>query len=149
MGLESRLIFIGHMLIPTVALMVLQGLLVTSSFYIANTATAIDQWPFRCQSNTVIFLPSHLFYIWNVVWVYTSEPWKQPIYQNIALTVWLCAIIIVNSVLFFFTQSLTPFFDITEISLIFSAIVFGVTYFTILCGLFWRMLVGALKLHMQ
>ena len=78
-----------------------------------------------------------------------SEPWKQPIYQNIALTVWLCAIIIVNSVLFFFTQSLTPFFDITEISLIFSAIVFGVTYFTILCGLFWRMLVGALKLHMQ
>lgn len=113
MGLESRLVFIGHVLIPTAALMVIQGLLVNSPFYIPNTGTAVDQWPFRCQSNTAIFLPSHLFYIWNIVWVFTSDPWKQPICYNIALTVWMIAIIVVNSVLFFFTQSLTPFLDIT------------------------------------
>lgn len=147
MSLESRLVFIGHVLIPTVALLVLQAILVSSSFYIPNTGTAVEQWPFRCLSNTVIFLPSHLFYIWNIVWIYTSQPWKQPLYLNIFLTVWLCAIIIVNSVLFFFTESLTPFFDITAVSLVFGAILFGVTYFTVLCGLFWKLIIDALQLH--
>jgi len=81
------------------------------------------------------------------VWVYTSEPWKQPIYYNVILTVWLVAIITINSVLFFFTQSLTPFFEITELPLTFEAIIFGITYLTLLCGLFWRLFVNALRLY--
>jgi hypothetical protein len=70
-------------------------------------------------------------------------------YKNITLMVWLAAIITVNSVLFFFTDKLIPFFDMTAFPLQFESILFGITYGTLLCGLFWRLIVGAFKLHIH
>jgi hypothetical protein len=63
--------------------------------------------------------------------------------------VWLIAIIIINSALFFFTDSLTPFFDMSPFPLQFVGILFGITYAAILCGFCWRLIVGACKMHMR
>lgn len=145
LSLQSRLIFIGNILIPVTGLLTIMALLTSDSIFVANPNKVYDDWVFSCISNTAVFLPSHLFYIWNVLWVYTSQPWKQPLYRNYILFGWLLITISVNTVLFLFTNALTPFFSMVEFPKTLEGIGLGVTYGFILLGLLWRLLVDFLQ----
>lgn len=124
--------------------MTVMAIVAQDLIFIANPNQAYDDWVFSCVSNTAIFLPSHLFYIWNTFWVYTSRPWKQPIFKNLPLFIWLLITITINTTLFFFTSSLSPFFMMVEFPKNLEAIIFGVTYGFIFLGMFWRLFVDCL-----
>lgn len=54
------------------------------------------------------------------------------------------ATIIINSVLYFFTSSLSPFFLMVPFDKTLEAILFGVTYGFVILGFLWRLLVNCL-----
>lgn len=75
MGLHSRLVFLGNIIIPVVGLLVIAVITIEDSIYVASPNKVYDEWVFSCVLNTTIFLSSHLFYIWNTFWSFTSQPW--------------------------------------------------------------------------
>jgi hypothetical protein len=147
MALQNRLVFIGNIIIPVAGLITVMAIVVNDSVFVSNPVAVYDNWVFSCVTNTAIFLPSHLFYIWNTFWTYTTQPWKLPIYYNYVLFVWLVVIIILNSVLYFFTSSLSPFFMFVELPKRMEGILFGVTYGFVFLGFIWRIIINSLRLH--
>jgi RsiW-degrading membrane proteinase PrsW (M82 family) len=107
----------GNVIIFTVAVVAGYQYYVNTSDFVANpnpVATFADGWNGVNKSGTLIFLMLIIVCTLLPLFIYRSDPWKQPLYKNVILTV----IIVVNSVLFFaiyYTTSYLSFLDLVPI----------------------------------
>jgi hypothetical protein len=137
---------IGQIIISTFGVLTVYVVLVANPLFQRNPNIEYSQWIFQCQTNTAVFLTTQLFYIFNSVWIYTSSPWKQKIYKNISLTVWLIIVAIVNSAFFWFTPSLSSFLGLVNIGF-YSGIAFTLTVAFILLGCIWSEIVRCSNIY--
>ena len=59
-------------------------------------------------SNTTILFCLNIFYIFAMVTVIISKPFKQRLYRNYVLSIWLCIGFVYNSLLIFYPEIQIP-----------------------------------------
>jgi hypothetical protein len=130
MGVENHLVFWSSCLILSAGQVGAYYYYYNNSGdFVANpkpSATFSDGWNGVCKSTTVNFLIIVLEYTLLPVMIYRSSPWKEPIYQNVALTVLIIINIALIVPIFFETASLS-FLDLQPIAQGPAAVIFIIT----------------------
>lgn len=78
MGIGNHLIYWGNVIIPTMGMVAAYLYYTTTTDFVANPKRAVTDagYSFVNKSNAIVFLIIEIPFVWNCIFIYTSEPFK-------------------------------------------------------------------------
>ena len=110
LSLENHLIYYGFIIIPTLGLLVIYVINSHLPGFVLNPDHEYFTWEFSCMSNTLLSLSSQCFYVITFLAIYRSYPWKEKLWKNKVLFVWVLLTALSLLVYFLLTDKLRRFF---------------------------------------